>query len=170
MRGVKITHTIDTLLARTEEIGNCLEWQSTMSSTDTPVVKHSGRYMTVRRLIRELEGRPVPRGHFAVPSCGNTKCIRPSHIVERTMSGHASEMASRVEYNSPLRLARLQKLHAHKRVLTWEKVEMIRSDPRTAGEVAAEVGCSKSLVKMVRRGEAYLDRIASSNPFAQLMR
>ncbi len=47
---------------------------------------------------------------------------------------------------------------------------IIRTDDRKAEDVARELGVSKSLVKKIRRGEAYREVNAAINPFAGLMR
>lgn len=166
----KVIHTLDTILARTDEVGECLEWQGITASSGAPLVKFDGKLMTVRRVIRQLQGKPAVEGNFLAPSCGNPRCIKPAHIVERTPSQHAKQMSACIDFRSPLRIARLQKATAHKRVVSEEGLALIRSDARTAEEVARELGCSKSLVSKIRRGEAYRQVNASANPFAQLLR
>jgi hypothetical protein len=166
----KAVHTLATILARTDEVGDCLEWQGIMAASGTPLVKIHRRLLTVRRVIRDMQGRPAKEGNFLAPSCGNPRCVRPEHIVERTPRQHAKQMAALVDHQSPLRIARLQKVNAHKRALSAEDVAKVRSDSRSAAVVAHELGCSKTLVSSIRRGEAYRQISAAENPFAQLLR
>lgn len=165
----KIVQTMESLMARTDEVGDCLEWQG-MIRNGTPVIRVDRKMKTVRRLIRELIGKPATPGHFLAPSCKNPKCVKPEHIIERTPGEHQREMALRVDHNHPIRVAKLQKAKAHTRVISEDGLALIRSDSRKAEDLARELGCSKSLVNKIRRGDAYRQVSAAINPFAGLFR
>lgn len=165
----RVTHTLQTILARTDEIGECLEWQGITATQGTPMIKIDGKLLTVRRVIREMLGRPAGTNRFLATSCGNQRCVRPEHIVERTAREHAKRMSMLSDHSSPMRIAKLQAANAHKRVLSAEAASVARSDSRSATEVARELGCSKSLINSIRRGEAYRQVSAAQNPFAQLI-
>lgn len=165
----KIVQTIESILARTDEVGECLEWQGIMGHS-TPQIRIDRRLLTVRRVIREMLGRPAKPGNFLAPSCGNPKCVKPEHIIERQPHQHMKVMAGKIDHNHPIRVAKLQKAKAHLRVVSEAGLTLIRSDDRKAEEVARELGVSKSLVTKIRRGDCYRDIRASSNPFAGLLR
>lgn len=165
----KVIQTLATVLARTDEVGECLEWQGIMANA-TPQIRIDRKMRMVRRVIREFQGKPPRAGNFLAASCGNPKCVRPEHIVERTPSQHMYVMAVNVEHNHPLRIARLQKAAEDRRILDEQGLLMILTDGRTARELAAELGCSKSLVNKVRRGAAYRQVNATANPFVGLLR
>ena len=165
----KIIQTLESILSRTDEIGECLEWQGVMGN-DTPQIRIDRKLLTVRRVIRELLGKPAARANFLAASCGNPKCVKPEHIIERTRAQHMKQMAARVEHNHPIRIAKLQKAKAHQRVVNDEGLAIIRSSNRRAEDVARELGVSKSLVNKIRRGDAYREVSAISNPFAGLLR
>lgn len=163
-----IVQTLDSILARTDEVGDCLEWQGIMGN-NTPQIRIARKLQMVRRVIRDMLGNPAAEGNYLAPSCGNPKCIKPEHIIERTRAQHMKRIARLVDHNHPIRIAKLQKAKAHLRVVSDEGVAMIRADDRKAEDVARELGVSKSLVKKIRRGQAYRES-AAANPFAGLMR
>ena len=159
-------HTLETLLARTVEVGECYEWQGYVKN-GTPQVSHGGKMMTVRRLMHELQGKSV-KGYFLSPGCDNPLCVNPAHTVVRTTAAHLRRMNKNVNKGGLMRVARLQHAARGRRKLTDEQVIQIRVDPRPSRAVAAEHGVSKALVCSIRRGDAR--RLIATNPFAGLMR
>lgn len=166
MTRVITQHTLETLLARTVEIGECREWQGYIGN-DTPQVSHGGKMMTVRRLMFELQGKAI-EGYYIAPSCGNFRCVSPEHAIARTNAAHIKRMNQNVDPNGLLRLIKLQQVARGRRKLTDEQVQQIRSDPRPSRAVAAEHGVSKGLVCLIRAGKAH--RAVSASPFAGLMK
>jgi len=164
----KVIHTLESVLARTVEVGDCLEWQGFMQDGRTPLIKVHNRLVTVRRFIRQLQGAPAAPGRFLSASCGNPRCVNPAHILERTSKQHARYIASCVDMRHPVRIVKLQRMNAHKRALTDEQVLMVRTDPRSATALAREFGCSKSTVCNIRNGDSY--REIAANPWDQLLR
>jgi hypothetical protein len=164
----KAVHTLESVLARTTEVGDCLEWQGFMQDGRTPLIKVHNRLVTVRRFIRELQGEPAAPGRFLSASCGNQRCVNPDHILERTSRQHARYIASCVNMRSPVRIVKLQRMNAHRRALTDEQVQVVRTDPRSATALAREFGCSKSVICDIRNGKTY--RQVAANPWDQLLR
>lgn len=165
----KAIHTLETVLARTIEVGECLEWQGIVHN-GSPVIRIDRRLLTVRRVIREFEGCPARPQNFLFAKCGNPLCVRPEHIRERTRAEHIKLMAANVDYGNPLRIARLQQSKQHARRLDEEGVARIRCDARRAQDLADELGVSKSLVNAIRRGVSHRQVSAAANPFVGLMR
>jgi hypothetical protein len=159
-------HTIETLMARTVEIGECREWQGYIAN-DTPQVSHGGKMMTVRRLMFELQGKAVD-GYYIAPRCGNFRCVNPDHAIARTKKAHHKLMNQNADPNGMLRIIKLQQVSRGRRKLTDEQVQQIRSDPRPSRAVAAEHGVSKGLVCLIRAGKAH--RLFAASPFAGLMK
>lgn len=159
-------HTLETLMARTVEVGECNEWLGYIAN-DTPQVSHGGKMMTVRRLMFELQGKAVD-GYYIAPRCGNFRCVNPAHAIARTKKAHHKIMNQNVDPNGMLRIIKLQQVARGRRKLTDEQVQQIRSDPRPSRAVAAEHGVSKGLVCLIRAGKAH--RAVSASPFAGLMK
>jgi hypothetical protein len=166
---VKNYHTIETLMKRTEEVGECIEWQGYFQNK-VPFVQHGERFLSVRRLILELNGTDVPADMYAKTSCGNPMCVNPSHIVLVSKKQHSKAMAAKVKHNSPTRLAKLVKSAQSRRVLTDDQVMQALMDDRTCAEIAKEFEVSKSLISKIRRGQSNRMVKAMNNPFSGLMR
>ncbi len=165
----KVIQTLETILARTDEVGECLEWQG-ITHNGTPQIRIDRKLRTVRRVIRELQGKPASPSVFLATSCGNPKCVHPDHIMARTKTQHMQAMGKLIQHNHPVRIAKLQKAKASERKLDATGLALVLTDPRRAQDVADELSVSKSLVTRIRRGEAYRQVSAASNPFAGLMR
>ena len=164
----KTIHTVESLLARTEEVGNCIEWQGYFEN-HSPYVQHGDRFMNVRALLMELLGNKYEGRMFYGNSCDNKACVNPEHIVARSMKDHAKHMVKKVEYKAPIRIAKLQKSAQGRRVLTDDQVMQALMDPRRCEDIATEFGVSKSLIARIKRGESNQMAIAKNNPFWGLM-
>jgi hypothetical protein len=162
-------HTLESLMARTEEVGDCKEWQGYFANA-SPGVKHGGKMTTVRKLIRILQGKERPPGTMTSVSCGNHRCVHPDHLIDRDATAHARVMASNVDYASPTRTAKLQKKAEPRRKISDEGVQAALGDPRTCQAVADAHGVSKSLISKIRRGQSHRQTNAAANPWAGLMR
>src|SRR5687767_8625125 len=81
--------TMESLLARTVEEGECLIWRGYVANK-TPQVAHNGKMVTVRRLMLQLQGKD-PKDYCA-SSCGDPLCVAPHHIVSRSKSLHLKRM------------------------------------------------------------------------------
>jgi len=165
----KVIHTLETILARTDEVGNCMEWQGIMHN-GTPQIRIDRKLLSVRRVIREMQGKPAADDVFLATSCGNPKCVHPDHIMARTKTQHMQSMGKLVQHNHPVRIAKLQKSKAAERKIDASGLALVLTDPRRAQDVADELSVSKSLVTRIRRGECYRQVNATANPFAGLMR
>lgn len=164
----KTYHTIESLMARTEEVGNCIEWQGYFQNK-APYVQHGDRFLAVRRLIKELLGGNESGKLSYGTTCGNRRCVNPEHIAARNVRQHMQYLTSKTDYKNPIRIAKLQKSAQKRRVLTDEQVFLAFSDPRSCAEIAQELNVSKALVAKIKRGESNRTAIAKNNPFFGLM-
>lgn len=169
MSAPRKVYTLETLLARTVEVGDCMEWTG-YSRNGSPQVKLDGRMTTVRRAILILKGTPAHPNEMLSTRCGNPQCVNPDHIIERSIKQHMTHMGRQINHQHPLRIAKLQKAAAARRIIDDEKVLQILNDPRRAQDVADDLGVSKSLVTKIRRGKSYKQINAAVNPWAGLMR
>jgi hypothetical protein len=160
-------HTIPSLLARTEEYGGCRLWKGGCANGPTPHVYWNGGMVPVRRLILELSGEKVV-GEYLGTSCGDPRCVEPSHIVQRTWAEHASLMAknSGVGIGRTNRIAKLVAWrHANPIKLDMERARAIRADDRRSMEVAQDYGISRSMVCKIKSGKLWKD---TASPFSGL--
>lgn len=164
----KTLHTFDSLLARTEEVGNCLEWQGYFQN-GTPYVQHGDKFMAVRALVMQLLGNTYQERMFFGINCDNKACINPEHIAARSIKNHAKYMAKKTNHTGIVRLAKLQRAAEKRRILTDDQVMQIFADERTCKSIAQELGVSSSLVAKIKRGKSSSMVVAKNNPFWGLM-
>lgn len=164
----KTVHTLETLLAKTEDYGNCMEWTGYYQNK-TPFASTNGVLTSVRKMIAEFTGKTVPEGHFVGTTCGNKRCVNPDHLVVRSMKDHASMMAVNVDHTSIIRVAKLHKAAQTRRVLTDDQVMDVMMDSRTTREIANSFGVSKSLICRIKNGTSNRAVTAVNNPFYGLM-
>jgi hypothetical protein len=164
-RGRKI-HTVESLLARTVEDGDCNIWTG-YSTSKTPQVDVNGKMTSVRKVLYELSGRQAQGLHFGT-SCGTLNCVCPDHIVARNRTSHMRHMA-KVSAKGPGNAARKAAITRIKRAagkLDMEKARRIREMEGTYRQIASEFDISHSLVGKIKRGSYWREL---SNPFAGLM-
>lgn len=157
-------HTVESLLERTVEEGQCYLWQG-YKANGVPMVDRDGKMVSVRRLIAELQGREVKRGYY-VASCGCTDCVAPNHILYRHPNQHMKAMAE-TEFTVERRIRMIQATRKRPNVrLSIEIAREIRAAEGSYREIGERYGISKSCVGHIRRGD-YWPEISS--PFAGLM-
>lgn len=161
----KKLQTMESLLARTIEEGECQLWPGYIGN-GVPQVSHNGKVVSIRRLMLELLGKAVDPTDYASPRCHNTACVCPEHIVHRTAAQHARAMAKAPTRNEDLRAAKLAAT-ARKgdTKISIEKAREIRCSDETGPVLAERYGVGKGLIARIRRGEAWRE---FSNPFAGL--
>lgn len=158
--------TMETLLARTVEEGECLLWEGSMGNARVPQATHGGKMVPVRRLMLEFQGKPPTSTDFVSCTCGNHLCVSPSHIQRRTKEEHVVAMGSSPNRK---RLARASKLASyareHRAKLTMEQAREIRCSDESGTVLADRYGVHRCLINRIKRGEAWR---GYSNPFAGL--
>jgi len=165
----KTIHTIASLLARTEDYGTCKEWTGYYVNKISPAIYHEGRVWPVRKVICQLQNKPVPPTNFVSTSCGNQKCINPFHIEIRSTVEHMTVMASKVEHMNPSRLLKLTASAQVRRKLTDEQLHEIMMGSRSRRDLAKEFSVHPSLISKIRAGKAHRMSAARNNPFFRLM-
>lgn len=166
----KVTiHTLETLFLRSNEVGDCIEWNGYFQNK-VPFVNHNGNFMSVRRLIFDLIGRKYEPKTFVGVICENKKCINPEHLILRSMSDHISFMAHNVNHNHPVRITKLQKAAKNRRIFTDEQIADIRCNEKSSAQIARELNVSKSLISKIKRNKSNRVISATSNPFAAMFK
>lgn len=160
-------HTMESLLARSVEVGNCNEWTG-YNRNKTPSVFYKGRIHGVRRVMLYLQGKTIPQNYFVSSSCGNPKCVNPAHITMLHPSQHATKIAQLVDYGNVQRIIKCTAKAQVRRKLTDEQVQIILDDPRNCRELSELFNVNKSLVSRIRRGKSHRMTLALNNPFFQL--
>lgn len=163
---VQTVHTEESLLARTEEVGHCMEWQGYLEGGN-PAVCHQGKMIMVRRLLLNLRGVDIPAGSYVATKCDNPLCVHPDHIKIRTRSQHAAAMSKNVSQNSVVRVRKLMDFARENRAkLSMQQAMEIRASSEPASVLQKRYPVSKSRINRIKNGEAWRDL---SSPFAGLM-
>jgi hypothetical protein len=159
--------TLEMLLAKCIEVGNCWIWQGATDGKDRPQIRnglHKSR--SPRRVARELtDGKPIPEGAQVTSTCGDIACISPACSVISDPKTTAKMAVARGSYKRPdsdRRMALTKRAQSH---ITDETVQFIRN-AENAKMAAAQTGVSHSYCKAIRRGDCRKDY---TSPFAGLM-
>ena len=159
---------LNRLRKRSDEVGDCWEWNGAMqSTTGVPVLRYDGRAQPVRRAIALEMGLPL-QGKLATCKCVNMRCVNPDHVTTVTRQQLQKRTAKVNSLN--LNQARCRKLAQSARrngKLNETQVAEIRAiEGMRQRDIAALYGITQSTVSAIRRGAKWKDY---SNPYLQLM-
>lgn len=164
-----IVHTVATLHAKTIECGACWEWQLRGGNNGkTPIVRHGGKTVTVRRLMLQLSGIAIVKGTHTIATCDNHLCVNPAHLKQVSQSESMKIAGAKGLLSGPARSAKIAaKKRAQMARLTLEQVREIRQYTTTHAVAAATYGVHPSKIAAIRRHECWKE-YHTSNPFAGL--
>lgn len=162
-------HTVESLLARTDEFGDCLIWNG-YSFKNTPYVSADGAMTSVRGLLWKLQGKKAPEGRvFYRAVCEQDRCVCPQHIRCETADEHMKRMAQperRTAAGEALRAARISRRRRKNSRVTPEVLQTIMQSDESGPALSAKLGISRQLISQYRRGR--LGATRASNPFQGL--
>lgn len=162
---VRKVHTIDSLLARADEYGECHLWTGYLGN-GVPMVYSRGKMVSVRRLMMVIQGHEDKDGFYGV-KCDCPTCVNPDHIQYRSQTQHLRKMNSK-EFTLERKLRMTLSRRARPdMILTLDKVREIRAAEGSTREIGERYGISKSAVSKIRRGAYWPD---TASPFAGLIR
>lgn len=160
-------HTVQSLLQRTVEEGDCVLWLG-YSANRTPLVYSEGVMKSVRSLLSGLLGKTTTgKGYWSV-HCGNHLCIHPEHMVFRLDHQHMAHMARMLNASPALNAIRSAKISKSKKRITHDQLNDIMTSRDSCADVAKRLGLSKSMVSRYRRSEAGANM--ANNMWAGLMK
>lgn len=169
MSKTKTVYTLQTLLDRTTEEGDCRLWTG-YAQNGAPMVFHDGKLIQVRKLVLILTGVTL-RGQYTACRCGDPLCVAPAHIVQRTVKEHHTLMGLRVSQSSsnPARVAKITKARRGKLAkITQEQANEIRCSDESGPVLGARYGITKSQVRNIKIGRSWNVSLDFGNPFAGL--
>lgn len=159
-------HLLEYIKSRTEEIGDCWEWQlAVQARSRTPVMRHNGKHQCVRRFVALAMGHNI-EGKVVTYNCGNHLCCNPDHL--QVMTKTALQKRINKHHVRYMSMTRRQRVAAARRTnckLTLEQAQAIREDTRPQREIAKAYGISQPTVSSIKRGEMWRDY---SSPFIHL--
>lgn len=161
----KTMHTMETLFAKTIEVGNCLEWQG-YTANGVPMICHAGKMVSVRKLMLDLQGVEVKKGAQMGCTCLSRNCVEPSHIVQRDKKQHAKHMSLSPNRNETARIAKMTATSRKTRAkITIDQAREARASEEAHHVIAARFGVSRGIVTRIRAGTAWKEH---TSPFAGL--
>lgn len=165
----KTSHTVESLLSRTDEYGDCLIWTG-YSGNNTPQVFHDGKMTSVRGLLWKLLGKKVPDGKLYYRAiCKQDGCVNPEHTRCDTEEKHMQRLSQPEMRTAAGEAIRAAKISQHRRKLSRipeETIQEILISNESGPELERRLGISRSLVSQYRRGRIGATR--ASNPFQGL--
>lgn len=162
--------TLNTIKARCTMEGDCWLWPSSSNphgKPEAPKVRHAGKVVKVRRVVRELvDGRPIPGKLEAVARCDNRLCVSPECSIKVSTKRSRQIQIERGHLNTPAAIAKRTATRRAASRFPEEVIEQVRNSPESCAKAAAKAGMSKGHAHAVRTGEW---RARANNPFAGLM-
>lgn len=147
--------TKESLMSRTIQAGDCLEWTGHISRSGYGLVWHDGKNRIVHRVSCELHHGPIPAGFHVMHTCDNRRCINPEHLRAATRQENMADMFQKNRHRVP------SGTEHHAAKLSPEVAAQIRSRyvpySRIHGSMALarEFGVSQAAVHTCIRGETW---------------
>lgn len=152
----------DRLWAKTERVGDCLEWTGTRLPRGYGVI-YGGperRKVYTHRAAYEVTHGPVPDGMYVCHKCDNPSCVEPDHLFLGSPADNMQDMRAkgRERYPSPgeahptAKLSDLQVEEIRSRyVREYQRVSGGSGWRSNAVELSEEFGISRSQVGRIVR-------------------
>jgi hypothetical protein len=161
------TASIDALLARSEEYGECLIWTGTVSNNGHAIYKPTGGACTlVRRAVYKMNGGYLAPRQPIDCRCGEKLCINPDHLFASSIAKIAQKAAALGSFSRPIRCAKIAASKQKAGKITMEQAKEIRGSSEVGHVLADRYGIDKSLVNKIKKGTAWKEY--GNNPFAGL--
>lgn len=146
--------SMDRILGRTRESGDCLEWAGYAIEGKFPQIRVDWKCYPVRRLVWQLVHGPAKPEQWIGCNCDNPLCVNPDHLVARTRSKALKGARRTVTHK--------QKIAKTRRAGSKVTMEMVR-EIRTSGErnidLANRLGLTQSYVSRIRLGKAWVEYV-----------
>ena len=128
----------------------CWLWTGALSKSGYGSLGFKGRMWRAHRLA--FYGFVGDIGDLHVlHRCDNPRCVRPEHLFLGTPADNAADKSAKGRTGVEKRSGELN----NKAKLTEADVLMIRTSDKSGNSIAHELGVSRALVNMVRRGEIW---------------
>lgn len=125
-----------------EKTDGCWNWTGARDKDGYGIFSYARKTRRAAKMALQIDGRPVPAGHYACHHCDNPACVRPDHLYAGTPTENSADAVAR------------QRLRP-KTKLTANQVRLIRSASGTHEEIAASFGVSRANVSLIRESKTW---------------
>ena len=88
--------TVESLLARTDKIGDCFEWRGKRTRRGYGRIMINAKELYAHRVMMAVKtGSEIPLGMCVLHSCDNPSCINPEHLRIGTHKENSEDMIKR---------------------------------------------------------------------------
>lgn len=133
--------------APSPQLGPCWDWPFKKTQKGYGQIRVNGKVVYAHRAQYEYHVGPIPEGMVIRHRCDNPSCVRPSHLELGTHKDNSMDAQERG------RTARGSR-HGGSR-LTEAQVELIRTSPLQAKDLARMLGVSDAAVCVARQGKSW---------------
>lgn len=154
--------TMDDIRQRCDEIGECLIWRLSVDECGRPVARIGDQSLSVRKYVYELEGKTIRAHHFAIPRCGDKRCLSHLACVPRSTINRESRQRSLMIpanwYEHQQRPSRAK--------LTPALAAEIRASDESIEVLADRLGVKKRSIKRVKAQETWKPAPVANSVFS----
>lgn len=152
----------------------CWRWAGSKNRNGIPtigrIIDGVKKCMSARRwVVQVATGKPLRKSDRIITTCETVDCLNPAHLRKTTPSAiqrivNARDPGLQMRRGIAIKAAWNRKGHGFK--LDQQKADYARDPSRPSKDVAAELGCSVTLVNYIRAGRVWRQ---DGNPFAGLL-
>ena len=155
----KTVHTIESIYAMTDEVGDCRIWKGYTSSAGVPMVYHDGKMMAVRKVVSSFFQKQGAR--YYVCKCGTSGCVAYEHIQKRSERQHLAVMRgnSAKSASSHIRRAKISATKLAQGKLNPEAINQILSSNEPRNVLAEKYGVTTTRIAQIRRNGSLLNNV-----------
>jgi hypothetical protein len=165
-----VAPSLDSILARCDEFGDCLRWTGPMCNGSPQVFtgrKNGNRYIQARRVVHEHSaGKAIRSDCRPIMKCRDPKCLKFDHMVLLNLKQIGALAAKEGKFSSPQRRAAItagRRASAPK--LDMQKAREIFHSEESGPVLAERYDIHRSLVCRIKRGLAWATGTANSSVF-----
>ena len=119
---------------------DCWPWIGAKRPRGYGVISKNGKQVSATHVSLEIDGRPVPKGAWALHKCDNPNCVNPNHLYIGTAKENSRDAVVRERI---------------KRKLTKEQALEIYKSGKDACKLASEYGVSEGMVYHIKTGRKW---------------
>ncbi len=146
--------SIESILARCIEEGDCLIWPHGVNSSGQPMARIDGKITMLRPAVFHSKGKPLRPGNRVTTSCDCARCLNPEHVVQMAWGLIVKRGCKHRSITGTIKQAASKRAQSP---LNGRKVELLSriAEGETQRAIAAELGVSSSAVSKLVCGKTF---------------